>query len=101
LRSDDPMDLLAIASSLVEVMLHHRSDPFAESDDERTSLAELVDSFIEHSYAETTAVLTAIRLLVSDELLAARIGRELSRRPQPMPAWLTELTYARAEGTSG
>jgi hypothetical protein len=92
------MDLLAIASSLVEVMLHHRSDPFAESDDERTSLAELVDSFIEHSYAETTAVLTAIRLLVSDELLAARIGRELSRRPQPMPAWLTELTYARPEG---
>ena len=98
MRSDDPMDLLAITSSLLEVMLHHRPDPFAEDAAERPSLAELVDSFVDHSYAETTAVLTTIRLLAPDELLAARIGRELSRRPQPMPAWLTELTNARAEG---
>ncbi len=97
LRSDDPMELLAIASSLVEVMVHHRDDPFAEPAGERPNLTELVDSFIDHSYAETTAALTAIRTLVPDELLAARIGRELSRRSQPMPAWLTELVDARAE----
>ena len=92
------MDLLAIASSLIEVMLHHRPDPFAERDENRPNLTELVDSFVDHPYAETTAALTAIRLLVPDELLVARIGRELSRRSQPMPSWLTELANARAEG---
>ena len=92
------MDLLAIASSLIEVMLHHRPDPFAEREENRPNLTELIDSFVDHSYAETTAALTAIRTLVADELLAARIGRELARRSQPMPTWLTELVNARPEG---
>ncbi len=52
-------------------------------------------SFIETSHAETTAALTAIRTLTGDELLAARIGRELANRRQPVAGWLTGLDRAR------
>lgn len=71
-------------------------DPFAQ-DEERATLDDLVESFIEISYAETTAALTAIRAMTRDEVLAARIGRELATRRQPLPDWLTGLGQARIE----
>ncbi len=43
----------------------------------RAGLDDLVESFVGTPYAETTAALTVIRALSADEVLAARIGREL------------------------
>lgn len=96
LRSGEPQDLLAIVSGLLEVTDPRSRDPFAP-DEQRTSLAELVESFVATPYAETTAALTALRALVTDEVLAARIGRELERRRHPMPEWLTVLERAQLE----
>ena len=56
-----------------------------------------MESFVGTPYAETTAALMAIRALVPDELIAARIGRELATRRHPMPDWLTGLDQARVE----
>ena len=82
LRTGDAADLLSKVSALVEVTTHRRPDPFGSAPTVGgPSLAELVTTFTEHSYAETTAALTAIRLLVPDDVLAARIGRELAGRP--------------------
>ncbi|WP_434080521.1 hypothetical protein [Sanguibacter sp. Z1732] len=86
LRSDQPLDLLGAVSSLMAATLPH--DPFAEAP---VSLAELVETFIGTPYAETTAALTIIQALTEDDLLAGRIGRELTRRRHPMPHWLTGL----------
>jgi len=96
LRSDEPLDLLAEVSGLLEVTDPRGRDPLSRHDF-RPSLADLVESFVGTSYAETTAALTVLRVLVGDEQLAARIGRELETRRQPLPRWLTELDRARLE----
>ena len=79
LRSGEPLDFLAIVSGFLEVTDPRSRDPFAP-DEQRAGLDDLVESFIGTPYAETTAALTAIKALVADEVLAARIGRELETR---------------------
>jgi hypothetical protein len=61
LRSDEPLDLLALVSGLLEVTDPRSRDPFAR-DERRTGLAEVVESFVGTSYAETTAVVVRHRL---------------------------------------
>jgi hypothetical protein len=96
LRSDEPLDLLAVVSGMLEVTDPRSRDPFAR-DEQRASLGDLVESFMGTSSAETAAALTAIRALVPDEVMAARIGRELESRRQPMPDCLTGLAQAQVE----
>lgn len=96
LRSGEPLEFLAGVSGFLEVTDPRNRDPFAQ-DEGRPGLNDLVESFIETPYAETTAALTVIRALVTDELLAARIGRELETRRHPLPAWLKVLSQARID----
>jgi hypothetical protein len=96
LRSGEPLDLLAIVSGFLEVTDPRSRDPFAP-DEQRTSLADLVESFVGTPYAETTAALTAIKALTTDQVLAARIGRELEACRHPMPDWLKVLDQARLD----
>lgn len=99
LRSNEPIDLLALVSGLLEVTDPRRTDPFAtEEDDERPSLPDLVESFLGTQAVETSAVLAAIAALTPDELLATRIKRELGRRRDPLPAWLEALPRSTVEG---
>ena len=90
------MELLAMVSGFLEVTDPRSRDPFAP-DEPRTSLSDLVESFVGSPYAETTAALTGVRALVTDGVLAARIGRELEARRHPMPNWLTGLDRALLE----
>jgi hypothetical protein len=96
LRSDGPLDLLALVSGLVAVTDPRGRDPFTR-DEQRASLGDLVESFLGTPYAETTSALTAIRALVPDELMRARIGHGLAERRHPMPDWLRGLDQARVE----
>ena len=82
LRSGAPLDLLAVVSGLLEVTDPRSRDPFAPNE-QRTSLGDLGESFVGTPYAETTAALTAIRTLSTDEVLEARIERELASRRYP------------------
>jgi hypothetical protein len=95
LRSDQPLDLLMTVSALVNATDDRMRDPFAREDTPRTTLEQLVDSFVGVDYAETTAALTVLEALVPDELLAARIGKVLKGRRQPMPQWLDDLRAVR------
>lgn len=85
---------LAVVSAFLEVADPRSRDPFGR-DEGRPGLDDLVESFVGTSYAETTAALTAIRALHLDEVLAARLSRELETRRHPMPAWLKVLGQAR------
>ena len=96
LRSSEPIDLLDVVSGLLEVVDPRSSDPFGR-DAGRPELDDLVESFVGTPYAETTAALFAIRALVPDEVMQARISRELATRRHPMPAWLTALADATIE----
>lgn len=96
LRGSEPLDFLAVVSGLLEVTDPRSRDPIA-SGEERTTLDELVESFVGTSCAETTAALTAIRAMTTDQVMAARIGRELATRRQPLPEWLATLDGAQIE----
>jgi hypothetical protein len=96
LRSDEPLELLAMMSGLLEVTDSRSRDPFARNED-RPHLSDLVDSFAGTPYAETTAALMAIRALVPDEIMRARIGRALEDRRHPVPDWLTGLDRSQAQ----
>lgn len=96
MRSTEPLDFLSIVSGILELTDPRRRNPFSRGDTHAT-LEGIVESFIGTSYAETTAALTVIRALTADELLAARIGRELAIRRQPLPDWLHGLERAQVE----
>ena len=97
LRGSEPLDFLAVVSGLLEVTDPRRRDPFSAGDDARTTVDNLVESFIGTPYAETTAALTAIRAMTTDEMMAARVGRELATRRHPLPDWLATLDRTRIE----
>lgn len=71
-------------------------DPFTP-DEQVAGLDELAESFVETSHAETTAALTVLKAMVPDDVMAARVGRELVVRRQPMPDWLTGLDRTRVD----
>ncbi|MGB8384427.1 MAG: hypothetical protein WCG47_24860, partial [Dermatophilaceae bacterium] len=96
LRAHEPLELLATVSALLQVTDPRSRDPFAR-DQQRTSLDELVDSFVDTPFAETTAARSVMRAMAGDEVMAARIGRELATQRRPMPHWLTGLERARVE----
>ncbi len=94
LRRDHPFPLLGLVSSLLAVVDPRSQDPFQRARGERPngpSLTELVGSFIDVRLRETTALLHVIGEMVDDELLAARIRRELELREHRLPAWLEGL----------
>ncbi len=94
LRSGEPLGFLSVVSAFLEITDPRSRDPFAR-DAGRPALHDLVDSFVGTSHAETTAALTAISALIPDEVLAARINRELETRRHPVPDWLRRLGEAR------
>jgi hypothetical protein len=61
------------------------------------NLDTLVESFLGVDVAETTAALTVVAAVSTDDRLVRRIDRELSGRRQPMPVWLRGLREARLE----
>jgi hypothetical protein len=92
LREDHPIELLAIASSLLAAFDPRGRTPFEPDPEGMPSLEELVGSFIEFDVRETTALLTVLAELLPNELLVRRIRRELAGRRQPLPHWLRDLT---------
>jgi hypothetical protein len=99
LRSGDPLDLLAVASSLL-TLLDAREYGFGRRDGEPPcSRRELVDMFLDVNRIETSALLAMIAELAGDDdLLAARIRRELAERADRLPEWLARLGEAEVYG---
>jgi len=86
------LELLGLVSSLMAVCDQGDVHPLA-AQDERPALEELAAMFMEVQAPETTAVLTVLAVLTGDEVLRARIGRELGARPAPPQDWLTRLPH--------
>jgi hypothetical protein len=92
LRSGKPLDLLAEASSLL-TLVDPREYGFGRREGEPPwSLRELVDTFLDVDRVETSALLAVVAELGShDEVLKARIRRELEERGDRLPEWLARL----------
>ncbi|WP_028925140.1 DUF6398 domain-containing protein [Pseudonocardia acaciae] len=101
LADEDPLSFLSLASTLFEAIDPRNQDPFAsDHDDLPASHDQLVRSFLDVRLPETSALLAAIAELTTDELLRARIGRELATRAHPLPRWLATLHDAEVGPTS-
>ena len=106
-RARHPLDLLALVSSLLAVVDPRPKDPFDPVPDaeiaargrgtrpggssEAVSLELLVESFQEVVRPETTAMLAVIAEMAGDELLRARLRREVAGRGHHLPPWLDHL----------
>lgn len=91
MRSDHPLELLDLVSKLLTIGDPRQVDPFNPAESPSMSVAELMETFINIDLAETTAVLTATAAIVDDDVLRARIKRELATRRSHLPVWLTGL----------
>ena len=99
--TSDPLDFLALASSLIAALDPRRDNPFErarDADSARLTLSEFTDSFIHTDRVEATAMLAALAVLADDELLRARARRELVRRDHTLPTWLATLDATTAAG---
>lgn len=94
LGQSQPAELLHFASSLLAVADPRADDPFARAHGapaKDVTVADLVGSFIDIRVRETTALLTVLAQMVDDDLTVRRIRKELARRDDRLPAWLTRL----------
>lgn len=95
--SNEPLDLLALVSSLMAA-LEPREAPLVANEPgapiEALTLDELVQSFIEVDERETAAALIVIAAMSPDDVLASRITRNLSGHRHSLPDWLGKLAAA-------
>ena len=90
-----PLRLLSYVSTLLCVTDTRREHPFARPDPDPRALTreELVRTFLDVPAPETSALLAVIAEMVGDDdVLRARIRRELAARPTVDPAWLAQLS---------
>jgi len=95
LRSDHPLPLLLFASGLVDVVDPRNRNPFVLDRSDGPGISEMIDSFTSVNLPETTALLTAMVLLLEGKPGSASIRQELRRRTHRLPAWLISLTPLR------
>ncbi|MEA2685720.1 MAG: hypothetical protein QOE93_915 [Actinomycetota bacterium] len=94
LADDHPLGLLALASSLLTVVDPRQRNPFERNpdpEDEPLTRDDLVASFIGVDRSETSALLAVIAEMAGDDVLRARIRRELIGRTGSPPTWATRL----------
>ncbi|MEW6153588.1 MAG: DUF6398 domain-containing protein [Actinomycetota bacterium] len=99
LADDHPLGLLAHASTLLAVVDPRTDDPFDRDGDETLGRDGLLAAMLEVRRRETSALLAAVSHLLGDELLAARVRRELAARADDLPAWLVRMGEAEAYQT--
>jgi hypothetical protein len=94
LDGDEPLPLLALASSLLAAVDPRDRDPLAAPADDGPSLDEMVESLLATPLPETSALLTALAVLSGVEVLRARAVQEVADRAHSLPGWLAELHRA-------
>ncbi|GAB3090192.1 hypothetical protein [Nocardioides zeae] len=93
LASGRPLDLLVSVGSLLDSIDDRNADPTRALG---PSLADLVLSFLDTPYVETTAALLVLRELHPALPHADRVDAEVARRADAVPAWLRDLAGTRA-----
>ncbi|MDF2471012.1 MAG: hypothetical protein K0Q61_3384, partial [Rhodococcus erythropolis] len=93
----DPLHLLSYVSTLLAALdPRGKGNPFAAPATDAPSREELAAMFIDIAAPETSALLAVIAALADDEILRARIRRELAARDHTTPDWLSRLDQTSA-----
>jgi hypothetical protein len=94
LREDHPFPVLAYASSLYSAFDPRNRNPFKRDASPGPSREEIIQSFLDVDVVETSVLLHAFAQLTDDELVRARIRRELAERSHALPTWIKHLPRA-------
>jgi Domain of unknown function (DUF6398) len=96
LADPNPISLLTYVSTLLCVTDTRRNHPFARPDasgPRAVTREELVRTFLDVPAPETSALLAVIAEMAGDDdVLRARVRRELATRQKLEPAWLAQLS---------
>src|SRR5918998_5280794 len=96
LATGEPLDLLALTSAFLAATDPRDRRLFGPQDGPSLPpREEIVGTFFEVPLPETSALLTAIAVLTGDDVLRARVRREVAGRAHVLPRWLAELDRAR------
>jgi hypothetical protein len=95
LDDEDPLSLLAMASTMLAVFDPRSRHPFQPAPDGPTR-DEFVESFLAVPLSETSALLAAVGALSGDEVLRRRVSRAITERAHALPDWLVDLSRAAA-----
>lgn len=89
----EPLTLPIFVSQILSALDPARFENFGPgaASEPVADLPTLVNTFIDVRYAETTALLHCFAALLDDDLLTARIRRELATRSHPLPEDITGL----------
>lgn len=93
----DPLHLLSIVSMLMYVTDPRRDHPLAGPEDRAPMPRDqLIATFLDVVCPETSALLAVFAAMIGDdEVLRARIRRELATRPKLEPTWLADVDAVR------
>lgn len=83
--------MLAEASALYSALDPRNRNPFEREPSQGPDREEVIASFLDVDRSETSALLHVFAELTDDDVLQARIRRELSSRSHAMPGWITNL----------
>ncbi len=86
--SGEPLALWTLASTVLGAVDPRVISPFRGTDAEAVDRTTLMESLLGTELPETSALLAAIGRIVDDDLLRARIQRELGRRGAALPEFL-------------
>jgi len=96
LATGHPLDLLGVASLMVEATKPHPLAAFVTSPEQRPTLSldDLIAGFIDMEIPETTALLAVLaELLIDDEDLALKCSSEIATRNDALPQWISGLPH--------
>jgi len=96
LDADEPLELLELASTLLDVVDRRSDNPFSP-DPDRPTREQLLESLFAAPLTETSALLAAVAALSRDDVLRRRVSREIAGRAHALPEWLAEVSKAVAE----
>jgi len=91
-RADHPIELLVLASTLLDQFDERNENPFADDAEDLVAVRDqFIDSLIGVDAATTTALMTAMAAIAGGEL-ADRLDAAVAIRRQRLPWWLDQLT---------
>lgn len=95
MEDSKPLPLLEMVSAITLVMTQP-VNPLDHDAPARPAMTynELIESFMEVKTVETSAILAVVAAISPNEILQARIRRELVTRRHPIPGWLRNLDIA-------
>jgi Domain of unknown function (DUF6398) len=92
LAADHPLHMLLLASGLLNLLDPRNDDPFDRSPrPERPPLAEVLTALVTSQDLAAAAVAWTVAQLSGDDLLRARVARDLDARSFLLPSWMHQL----------